>query len=206
MPLTVQKIEENSLWNLNIWSVTETLTDLYALANLSENDQMLCDSIHLEKRKREWLVRKILAQSVSEGLIIQNLANGKPVLTDGRFISISHCDNLVALIISNKMVGIDLQSPSGKLVRIARKFCHNHELKMAENSQKKEEYFAIVWSVKEAIFKTFGEGVIFAEDILLDQFDAEDSVITASYKGRHGSKKFQLGHFVHESCHVIYTL
>jgi 4'-phosphopantetheinyl transferase len=205
MPLKVHR--QNVVRNTEfvIWNATESMDELHALARLSENEVELLDSILLEKRKREWLTTRILLQIVASGSELSHLSNGKPILTNHRGISISHCDNLAGVIVSDEMVGLDIQRLNEKIKRIARKFCHSDEITRALESADELTYLTMVWSAKEAVFKYFGERIQFAEEMRMAHFDVHDSKLELSYDGIHGSKRFTLVHDFIDNFHVIYT-
>lgn len=206
MPLTVHlKNQENDI-NLAFWQATEETGALLMQAKLGSDEEDTYLHIHTDKRKREWLCSKILLNALVEDERISNLGNGKPIIGRGRHISISHCGNFVGVIIALKNVGLDIQKPYDKIVRIAPKFCCPEELFRGLNSPHRIEYLTIMWSVKEAIFKFFGEGVHFAKDIFVHHFDILDEHIIADYNGQYGTMKFYLRHFRMDEFHVVYTI
>jgi phosphopantetheinyl transferase (holo-ACP synthase) len=127
---------------------------------------------------------------------------GKPVLKDGRFISISHDKNLVGIIIHDEEIGLDIQTVEERIHRIANKFCNEDELNQFHST---EERIAI-WSAKEAIFKYFGTDVPFAESITVKSVDWNSEEILANYDGVHGSRIFTLKLINLNNTFVVYTL
>lgn len=146
-----------------------------------------------EKRKREWLVLKMLQHEAGIETVDYR-ENGKPFLTDGRGISISHGESLAAILVAGKNAGLDIQKPDEKLKNIRHKFCNEQELKFCTGADDELDKLTIMWSVKEAVFKFFGEQVHFARDISVKPFEHSYSEIYASYNGRHGARSFSIAH------------
>lgn len=84
----------------------------------------------------------------------------KPFLPGEAYhFSISHCGNYAAAIVSRKhRVGIDIEIPTEKVVRIQDKFISPEERK-AINPVTMED-FTHIWSAKEAVFKWYGNGEV----------------------------------------------
>ncbi len=90
----------------------------------------------------------------------------KPFLENEAFhFSISHCDDYAAAIVSSsKRVGIDIEVPSGKVMRISHKFLHEQEKQMLDEQNVLNA--TILWSIKEAMFKWWGRGGIDFSEML----------------------------------------
>lgn len=127
---------------------------------------------------------------------------GKPVLKDGRFISISHDKKLVGIIIHDEEIGLDIQTVEERIHRIANKFCNEDELNRFHSTEER----SAIWSAKEAIFKYFGTDVPFAESITVTSVDWNSEEILANYDGVHGSRIFNLKLINLNNTFVVYTL
>ena len=90
----------------------------------------------------------------------------KPFLEDEKYhFSISHCGNYAAAIASNhQRVGIDIELVTPRIRVIGPKFLNEEEklfLKSYEHLPEMDlELHTILWSVKESIFKWYGEGQV----------------------------------------------
>lgn len=90
---------------------------------------------------------------------------GKPYLeTSPLCFSISHCNNIIVCIISERNVGIDIEEVkkiNRFIVSKALTQKEQEELKkvQAELLDKKNEYFFRLWTLKEALMKTIGDGL-----------------------------------------------
>lgn len=203
MPLLIDNTDIHPGKRLLIWNTQETTEQLIALACLNEQELAALHQIPLEKRKREWLDTRILLKSFFPDKKIAYLHNGKPVFDDGSHLSISHCDNLVGIITSDSSIGMDIQNPDKKLLKIQKKFCNEQELSFIPAGEAGLLHTTIIWSAKEAIFKVFGENVPFADDMTIRPFDVEDAVIYADYDGIHGKRVFELTHLRIDDYHLV---
>ena len=107
----------------------------------------------------------------------------KPYLPYEQYhFSLSHCGNFAAAIVSrNNRVGIDIEIPAEKILRIQNKFLSERELEYMNSSKSelslinhtdiKYQLPTLAWSAKETIFKWWSYGnVDFREHLLLKEF------------------------------------
>ena len=93
----------------------------------------------------------------------------KPYLENEAYhFSISHCGDFAAAIVSKtKRVGVDIEIPTEKIIRIAHKFLHPSERLIIDNwNGDKKELLTLFWSSKEAMFKWWGKGNIDFSEML----------------------------------------
>lgn len=162
MPLLERKRLENGA-ELVLWNNEESLEALEGLPV----DWTRLEKIKAPNKQREWIGRQLLFNEAGLLNKINYLENGKPVLDSGH-ISISHCDHLIGLILSDEPIGLDIQNPNFKLKRIKEKFCSLDELSLLDLSTRPLEDLTRIWSTKEAVFKVYGERVIFADDLAVE--------------------------------------
>ncbi len=119
---------------------------------------------HPEKVLQWYASRYLLCEVYPEA--IQLYADRKPYLFNGPEISFSHSKRTVAVMISNKTTGIDIQWNDSKLKIISSRFTDLSEVKKV---QAKSEIHALslIWAVKEAVFKKYGTGLAFKDIHLL---------------------------------------
>ena len=102
----------------------------------------------------------------------------KPYLENEAYhFSISHCGDFAAAIVSKtKRVGVDIEIPTEKIIRIAHKFLHKEESIMLNLwNGLIEERSTLIWSCKEAMFKWWGNGnVDFSEMLRLSGSRLQD--------------------------------
>jgi len=145
-----------------IWEITETLEELLQLSHVISTADF-----NTEKRKKEWLASRLLLNEINPNYSISYNPFGAPELNNGSFISISHSKGLVAIIISQQQVGLDIEEISGKALRVSSKFVSTNNLKALT-----AEKATLIWCCKEAVFKWHQKGKVdFIADIKLHPFE-----------------------------------
>ena len=87
--------------------------------------------------------------------------HGKPYLVDHSDIhfNISHCQKAIATVVSDKPVGIDVESFRHFNESLLDKTMNDTEKAEILSSASPEEKFASYWTRKEAVFKLMGTGI-----------------------------------------------
>ena len=83
--------------------------------------------------------------------------NGKPHLKDGKQISITHSFNFSAVIVSDDLVGIDVEKQRPKITIIAHKFIDFENDYLNENDIDYVNKLTVIWCVKESLYKLFAK-------------------------------------------------
>ena len=152
----IKKYTENNC-QIAIWDLNESLTELLKLGARFDSS-----NFKTEKRKKDFLVSRLLLNELEPNQQISYNSNGAPEISNGKHISISHSKNLVAIIISDKKVGLDIEQISEKGLRLAAKF-----ISAKNQSNLTKEKATLIWCFKEAIFKWHQTGgVDFIKDII----------------------------------------
>lgn len=185
--------------NILLWHLTESADAWMDLAEKSGNP--FPNRLPNRRDIERFATLLLLKEAKLEGQL-QYSEFGKPVLRDGRFISISHDRNFVGIIIHEVEIGLDIQTVEERIHRIANKFCNEDELKQFQS----EEERTAIWCTKEAIFKYFGTDVPFAENITVTAINWNSEEILANYTGVHGSRIFTLKLMNLNNTFVVYTL
>jgi phosphopantetheine--protein transferase-like protein len=93
-------------------------------------------------------------------------------LADGRYFSLSHSGEYVALAASNVRLGVDIQELLPKISTLSRRFMADNEYIFWQNLDEAQKiiFASLTWAAKEAMFKAWGKkGVEFARDLLILQ-------------------------------------
>ncbi len=194
---------ENTTFSLALWTPTESDEELLQQWELLATGEQM-PPLKASHRRREWLATRLLLHNQGIGRP-DVLANGKPVLPQGA-LSISHCKNSVAVVISDGTIGLDIQEPTEQIFTIRRKFCSSSEWSWLESHAEIVRALTIVWSSKEAIFKYWGQQVDFAAHIEVMPFQCDDPVLDAKYSGVHGERSFRLWHKTMGKLEVVVAL
>lgn len=148
----------------------------YLLENvyLDENEKVRLQGMTANRRRCEWLTTRWLFQNVLPGNYqITYHENGKPEINNGEMsISISHCKEIVALLISKsaQAVGLDCETIASRILKIKHKFVNAEEFSQFHSNEL--ENLTLIWSAKEALFKIYAKGAIdFNEHLHVNNFD-----------------------------------
>jgi len=172
MPLI--KIEEVApCARLGLWHVTETASVLFGLYPQLLVHKPVTDEYRSEARRLEYLVvRVLLAQMEGVGVSISHADNGRPLLSNGSDISISHTRGYVAVIVSPcRRVAVDIEYISTRVARVA-----SHFLRKDENAVSLYDKL-LCWCAKETVYKFFSD----------DRLGFHDIRIHGALNGKNGS-------------------
>ena len=168
--------------------ISENLTEsflLRPLVTLSNKEEEAFNRISNESRKREFLKQRYLIQQHISALpkLVHN-SDGKPSLSNGSRISITHSHGQMALMVHpEKEVGIDLQVISKKLLKIAKRFMHESELEQWNAGSLRSLH--IYWCAKEALYKYASKpGISFKNEMRVRVFG--EGISSAEFVNRKG--------------------
>lgn len=165
------KIWSENNCQFGLWKTVETIEELEAIL-----PSYYIKNVSNEKRKKEILVVRILLQQMIPKAILTYDLNGAPKINSNKQISISHSHGWVAIGISEKRIGLDLEKISGKALRIAQKFSLDYF--------SSADIATLHWCCKEAIYKWHQLGNIdFKDDIHILPFAlATEGKIQATFR------------------------
>lgn len=180
MPL-YKTITPNSQTTVKIWKITESYQDLMAKVNLKPVALERVLGMKSELHQRGFLsVRHLLQEFGYTDSDLFYDENGKPHLKDGKHISITHSFNFSAVIVSDLIVGIDIEKQRDKIAVIANKFIDyefDYLNKMEGDYVKK---LTVIWCVKESLYKLFATpGLSFKQHCLVIPFTLIDAETVA---------------------------
>jgi phosphopantetheinyl transferase len=177
MPVFFQH-QINESTRLGVWKIEET--EEFFKGNVPLHR----DVTHPHKRLQH-LAGRFLLQFLFPDFpykLIQIADTRKPFLPDEQYhFSISHCGDYAAAIVSkDSRVGIDIEIPVDKILKITGKFLSEVEKKIfnIQYPLLNTQLPTLLWSAKEAVFKWYGEGgVDFRREIQLLQLrDGNDAI------------------------------
>ncbi len=176
MPL-YKTITPNSQTIVKIWKITESYDDLMQTVNLKPKSLQRVLGMKSGIHQCGFLsVRRLLAEFGYTDVDLHYDENGKPHLEDGKHISITHSFNYSAVIVSEELVGIDIEKQRPIIVNIASKFV-DYEFKYLDNTD--EEYvkkLTVIWCAKESLYKLFATpGLSFKQHILVIPFTIKEA-------------------------------
>jgi phosphopantetheinyl transferase len=163
---------------LGIWAISESSDDFWALSPYVESSRSEFNALYKsEQRKCEVLaVRLLIKEIIGDNVQLLHQDNGKPYLSSGMNISISHTRGFAVIIVSHsKQVSVDIEYFSNRIERIRSKFMRDDE---NASSQVK---LLMHWCAKETMYKLFPEDNLTFNIMQLLSVDGNDStgIITA---------------------------
>lgn len=190
MPLFFQH-PVNDHTRLGIWKIEET--EEFFKGTVPQHRQVTHPHKRLQHLAGRFLLRYLFPDFPYE--LIRIADTRKPFLPDEQYhFSISHCgDYAAALVSKNSRVGIDIEIPVEKILKIRDKFLSGVEKKMFNTQysmlkaqlnpsgseptthdlptgQAGSQLTTLLWSAKEAVFKWHGDGgVDFRQHIQLQK-------------------------------------
>jgi len=207
MPL-YKTITVNSTTKVLIWKIEESFEELFNETPLTEKSLARVNKMKSELHQRGFLsIRHLLA---SEGYTDHDLfydENGKPHLTDGKHISITHSFIFSAIIISDIEVGIDIEKKREKILRIAHKFTEIDEYQKLNHKDVIIRKLTIVWCAKESLYKSFNRvGLTFLNHIYVEDFSMYYNETTAKVNFEDKTEKYKVWFLEFEEFTCAYAL
>ena len=153
--------------NLFLWKLSETEIELNNHIDLSLSSISKLDLIKSSSQRKQFLgVQNLLKlHNVNNGSLFYD-KNGKPHLSNNKFISISHSFEYCGVIVSDVKVGLDIEKFRPKILNISKKFISESDWNLIKLSS--VENVTKVWTIKEAVFKAFGHKAIdFKKNIII---------------------------------------
>lgn len=149
-------------------------------------DKMLCLTA-------EMLLKKALSDMGISDFEITYGSYGKPYLKDcPLYFNLSHSENMVMCVVSDKEVGCDVEKISQIELEVAKRFFFTTEydaILKAEDEKSQQEMFFRLWTLKESFMKAVGLGM----KLPLDSFrvDIVDEKATVFQKVNKNSYYFK---------------
>jgi len=146
---------------------------------LSDDRRAKINRLREKNGKKESVVAYLLLRlallevyGISTAVEFHHLDKGKPVLRDHPNIhfSLSHTRNAAACVVSDSVVGVDVQNIRAVTDRAARRVLTEAEYNEFIDALNPNEYFCEIWAIKESYMKMTGQGIAAA----FKQLPAED--------------------------------
>ncbi|UZD22804.1 4'-phosphopantetheinyl transferase superfamily protein [Algoriphagus halophytocola] len=159
-----------------------------ALKFLSFRERLSLANISHPKKKQEWATARMAVYDALNELQVPYPGffkdkHGKSQSMNGQGnISLTHTMGYAAAIYHRDLpVGIDMDLVREKILKIGTRFLDSSELDFLA---KDPLHYTLAWSAKESIFKCQGKrGVSFRDNILLEPFDQNATLIKAKIRG-----------------------
>ncbi|MDO9275766.1 MAG: 4'-phosphopantetheinyl transferase superfamily protein [Lutibacter sp.] len=206
MPL-YKTIKPNNHTTIYVWKIEESLHDLAENMPLKERSEKRLVVMKSDLHKRGFLsVRHLLKVAGYTDLDLYYNDNGKPHLTDGKNISITHSYTFSAIAISDTAIGIDIEKNREKIKIIQHRFV-NFEKGFIHKNDDYIEQLTVIWGAKEALYKIypFG-GLTFKNDIDINSFQIADKKTTGYIKVEGWDKNYDIRFEQLDGFTLVYAL
>ncbi len=172
MPL-YKTITVDDSTNVLIWKIEESYESLCKGIELTEHCQRRVDNMKSDLHKRGFMsIRHLLGVFGYKDHDLYYDDFGKPYLKDGKQISITHSFEFAGIIISDKLVGIDIEKQREKIQRIAHKFIDSEKDFIDQQHENKTRALTVIWGAKESLYKLYATtGLSFEQHIHIMPFD-----------------------------------
>jgi phosphopantetheinyl transferase len=206
MPL-YKTIKPNKHTVIYVWKIEATFDELACGILLTERSQNRLLSMKSELHKRGFLsVRHLLKVAGYSDFDLYYNGNGKPHLTNGKHISITHSYTFAAIVISDKEVGIDIEKNREKIKIIQHKFV-NFESGFIHKDDDYIQQLTVIWGAKESLYKIYPYGgLTFKNDIDINSFQIADKKTTGYIKVKDWNKKYDIGFEQLDDFTLVYAL
>jgi len=181
MPL-YKTICVKSATKIYIWKISESVSNLKKGLRLNISARQKLKKLKSKEHKKQFLATQQLLQFIGlNSYYLYYNEDGKPFLSNGQHIAISHSGDYSVLAIANQNIGIDIEKKQVKLKRIASKFVGVE--KQFITTKDELTFLTKIWTAKEALYKLKSiKGLSFKNNILLSPFDATASQTDALVK------------------------
>lgn len=164
--------------------IIEEIPWVYACcdADITVADVASASRFQNEQRRAEHLAwRRVVRRELGRNTLIEYNEVGAPIVdVADTHISVAHGAGRVAVAISDKMVGIDIESIERAFEHVASRYMSIEERHVTSN----KHWPAMAWCAKEALYKLYGrKGLELIGDIQLQSYDTDTQTITAFIGG-----------------------
>jgi len=206
MPL-YKTIKPNNHTTIYVWKIEESFDALIENIQLTEKSQQRLLSMKSELHQRGFLsIRHLLKEAGYTDFDLYYNGNGKPHLTNGKHISITHSFTFSAIAISEKEVGIDIEKNREKIKIIQHKFV-NFERGFIHKDDDYIQQLTVIWGAKESLYKIYPYGgLTFKNDIDINSFQMADKKTTGFIKVKDWDKQYEIGFEQLDNFTLVYAL
>jgi len=196
--------------HLGVWEISEDYDSLYSMVNLATVEKAKLDSFKNISRKVEWLSVRALVKNMlgKDTRILYNAENKPFVRGKTHNISISHSNNLTAVLISSdKKVGIDLEFMSGKISKVADKFINEKE-RITSAKEMSKYHLYLHWCAKEALYKICDkQDINFRDGLTISPFSPEEHGFMQGHViNGNGEEDIELEYLQHDNYALVWCV
>jgi len=206
MPI-YKTIAPDACTSIYVWKIEESLSQLKTGVKLQKRSSERLEGMKSELHQRGFLsVRHLLLHA---GYVDHDLtynSYGKPLLKDGKHISITHSFHFSAILISEKEAGIDIEKNRDKIINIQHRFVNTNYDSLSDEDMVKQ--LTVIWGAKESMYKTYPYGGLsFHDHIAIDPFLFDDGGSSGRVIFGDWKKEYQISfQFFKEGFTLVYAI
>jgi 4'-phosphopantetheinyl transferase len=203
-----KKIQVSPLTSVFIWKIEEEFNELFRQIRLKDISLARLERMKSESHQKGFLsIRHLLKVAGYSDFDLFYDEDGKPHLTDGKQISITHSNNFSAIIIGDENVGIDIELQRDKITRIADKFVEYEFDYLDKDAADYIKKLTVIWGAKEAKYKMCNSrSLSFKDDMKVFSFALKDEIGEASVQQNDFDKKFKFFFEEFENFTLVYAI
>ena len=158
-----KKILNNHIY---VWKMTSSYEDQIKNPLLNTTELISAKELKSENRKKEFLSSRIALKKIfNKELELKHHKSGKPFIKEAKHISISHSSNFLALAFGKENIGVDIEKPQNRMVKLMPKILSEIEF-MEFKKEPSIDLACKLWGTKESILKYMGDKKLnYKEDI-----------------------------------------
>lgn len=205
MPL-YKTIQPNAHTKIFLWKIEASFDELAADVPLTAKSEERLLAMKSELHQRAYLsIRHLLKEAGYCDYDLFYKQNGKPLLKNGKYISITHSFQFAAVAISDREIGIDIEKNREKITIIQDKFV-NLESGFINPDDALIDQLTVIWGAKESLYKIYPHGgLTFKHDIDIDSFKIADKKTTGHIKKKGWEKTYSIGYEKIEDYTLVYA-
>ena len=146
------------------------------------------------------------SEGVSGAVVIEYDQQGAPVIKNSQYkhISVSHCRDRVAVLLSARECGVDIECCDRRFSAIAERYLTEEEHLVASKANfDRQTFLALAWSAKEALYKMLRrEGVDLCRDLRIVAISPKQQSIVVEACG----ERVDLRYILDYGHQIVYTI
>ena len=155
--------------HIYVWKMTSSYENQIKNPLLNSAELISAKELKNIKRKKEFISSRIALKKIfNKELELKHHKSGKPFIKESKHLSISHSSNFLALAYGEENIGIDIEKPQNRMVKLMPKILSEIEF-MEFKKEPSIDLACKLWGAKEAILKYVGDkNLNYKEDIKVE--------------------------------------
>ena len=162
--------------NLNtqiyVWKINSCYEDQIKNPLLNTDELISARELNNPKRKKEFISNRIALKNIfNKELELKYYTSGKPFIKEAKHLSISHSSGFLAIAYGDENIGIDIEKPQCRMVKLMPKILSEIEF-MEFKKEPSIDLACKLWGSKEAILKYVGDkNLNYKKDIKVENIE-----------------------------------